>query len=218
MDNKQISFTTQPLEGPNSDACSAEAYADDKQPKQQHDQTIGGGVRGRRSAGPIDKLDRYLATKPIVAFGLTLQASWEALAISFQSTMVNGGPSTLLYGSILSGFASAAMAATLAEMASMKPAVGAQYHWSALLAPKGTNPLFLGYIQGWLTTFAWNAACALNPFLMGSMIQGCIILCNENYVPTGWHTTLLAYASMALPILCNIYARRLIAPLEIAAA
>lgn len=216
MDDKQVSFTTaEPLDGPPSDANSADAYPDEAGHKQHHVQTIGGG--GRRS-GPMDKLDRYLATKPIVAFGLTLQASWEALAISFQSTMYNGGPSTLLYGSILSGFASASMAATLAEMASMKPAVGAQYQWSAMLAPKGTNPLFLGYMQGWLTTFAWNAACALNPFLMGSMIQGCIILCNEDYVPTGWHTTLLAYASMALPILCNIYARRLIAPLEIAAA
>lgn len=34
----------------------------------------------------------------------------------------------------------------------------------------------------------------------------------------GWHTTRLAYASMALPILCNIYARRIIAPLEIVSA
>ena len=59
---------------------------------------------------------------------------------------------------------------------------------------------------------------ALNPYLMGSMIQGCIILCKEDYIPQGWHTTLLAYASMALPIVCNIYARRIIAPLEIAAA
>ncbi|KAK3083589.1 hypothetical protein LTR53_020139, partial [Teratosphaeriaceae sp. CCFEE 6253] len=100
----------------------------------------------------------------------------------------------------------------------MQPCVGAQYRWTALLAPRGSNPRFWGYLQGWLTTFAWNAACALNPFLMGSMIQGCIILCNETYVPQGWHTTLLAYASMALPIFCNIYARRLIAPLEIASA
>lgn len=73
-------------------------------------------------------------------------------------------------------------------------------------------------MQGWLTTFAWNAACALNPYLMGSMIQGCILLCDETYVPQGWHTTLLAYASMALPIFCNIYARKIIAPLEIVSA
>jgi choline transport protein len=53
---------------------------------------------------------------------------------------------------------------------------------------------------------------------MGAMLQGCIILCDETYVYKGWHTTLLAYASMAIPIFCNIYARRIIAPLEIVAA
>lgn len=53
---------------------------------------------------------------------------------------------------------------------------------------------------------------------MGSMIQGCIILCNDNYVYQGWHTTLLAYASLAIPVFCNIYARKIIAPLEIVAA
>lgn len=87
-----------------------------------------------------------------------------------------------------------------------------------MLAPRGSDPRFWGFIQGYLTVFAWNFACALNPFLMGGMIQGCITLCNESYVPQGWHTMLLSWASMALPIFCNLYARRILAPLEIAAA
>ena len=53
---------------------------------------------------------------------------------------------------------------------------------------------------------------------MGSIIQGCIVLCNENYVPQGWHTTLLAYASFVLPVICNVYARKVLAPLEIVSA
>jgi amino acid transporter len=110
------------------------------------------------------------------------------------------------------------MAATLAELASIRPCVGAQYRWTAMLAPRGTDPRFWGFIQGYLTVFAWNFACALNPFLMGGMIQGCITLCDETYVAKGWHTMLLSWASMALPIFCNVYARKILAPLEIAAA
>ena len=53
---------------------------------------------------------------------------------------------------------------------------------------------------------------------MGLILQGCITLCKETYVPHGWHTTLLAYASLAIPVLCNVYARHLIAPLEIVSA
>ncbi|TKA64346.1 hypothetical protein B0A55_09544, partial [Friedmanniomyces simplex] len=222
LESKTAHFVDEPVNGssPPSDGVSEEGVPHSREHtgKEGHLHTIGGGSANNRSRGPVDKLDRYLSAKPIISFGLTLQASWEAVALSFQSTLLNGGPSTLVYGAILSAFGSTAMAATLGEMASMQPCVGAQYRWTALLPPRGTNPRFWGYFQGWLTTFAWNAACALNPFLMGSMIQGCIILCNESYVPQGWHTTLLAYASMALPIFCNIYARRLIAPLEIASA
>ncbi|KAK4916430.1 hypothetical protein LTR49_015528 [Elasticomyces elasticus] len=223
LQSKTVHYTSKGLH--DSSAPSDGASEDGVSPppkefggKDSHLHTIGGGAAQQRSHGPADKLDRYLSSKPIISFGLTLQASWEAVALSFQSTLLNGGPSTLVYGAILSAFGSTAMAATLGEMASMQPCVGAQYRWTALLAPRGTNPRFWGYLQGWLTTFAWNAACALNPFLMGSIIQGCIILCNENYVPQGWHTTLLAYASMALPIFCNIYARKIIAPLEIVSA
>ena len=219
-DKFNLSYTIEPLDGtapPSENDKEQDVYRPDLPENSNPLNTIGGGQQ-KRGYGPMDHLDRYLSSKPIISFGLTLQASWEAVAISFQSTLLNGGPSTLIYGSILSSFGSAAMAATLAEMASMKPCVGAQYRWSAMLAPPGTNPRFLGYVQGWLTTFAWNAACALNPFLQGSMIQGCIILCDATYVPQGWHTTLLAYASMVLPMFCNIYARRLIAPLEIISA
>jgi choline transport protein len=179
--------------------------------------TAGFSGDGTNGSGQ-DRLDRYLSSKPIVAFGLTLQASWEAIAISFQSALSNGGPSTLVYGMILSIFGSTAMAATLAELASIRPCVGAQYRWTAMLAPRGTDPRFWGFIQGYLTVFAWNFACALNPFLMGGMIQGCITLCDASYVPKGWHTMLLSWASMALPIFCNVYARKILAPLEIAAA
>ncbi|KAK4546655.1 hypothetical protein LTR36_001873 [Oleoguttula mirabilis] len=215
-----VSFASKPVDAsptPSREGSHEKVYQPDPSSTANDLHTIGGGSHNR-SSGPVDKLDRYLSSKPIISFGLTLQASWEAVAISFQSVLLNGGPSALVYGCILSTFGSAAMAATLGEMASMKPCVGAQYRWTAMLAPRGTNPRFWGYMQGWLTTFAWNAACALNPFLMGTMIRGCIILCNETYVPQGWHTTLLAYASMALPIFCNIYARRLIAPLEIVSA
>jgi choline transport protein len=55
----------------------------------------------------------------MVAFGLTLQSSWEAIAVSFQASLFNGGPSSLLYGMLLVGVGSLALAASLGEMASV---------------------------------------------------------------------------------------------------
>ena len=55
----------------------------------------------------------------MVAFGLTLQSSWEAIAISFQASLFNGGPISLVWGMLIVGLGSSALAASLGEMASM---------------------------------------------------------------------------------------------------
>lgn len=55
----------------------------------------------------------------MVAFGLTLQASWEGIAVTFQSSLLNGGPASMVYGAILGGTGSMAIALSMAEMASM---------------------------------------------------------------------------------------------------
>jgi choline transport protein len=55
----------------------------------------------------------------MIAFGLTMQASWESMAISFQASLLNGGPVALSYGMIMSGVGATTMALSLAEMASM---------------------------------------------------------------------------------------------------
>jgi choline transport protein len=63
--------------------------------------------------------------------------------------------------------------------------------------------------------FAWIATCAQPAFLLGTTIQGVIILNADTYVPERWHGTLLAWSVLAIPVACNIFARRALAPLEI---
>lgn len=37
-------------------------------------------------------LQRYISFLPTIAFDATLQSSWEALSVSFQAGLLNGGP------------------------------------------------------------------------------------------------------------------------------
>jgi choline transport protein len=55
-------------------------------------------------------------------------------------------------------------------------------------------------------------------FLEGTIIQGLVIQNNPNYVPKLWHGTLLTWAVLVLPILCNLFARRILPALEIVGA
>lgn len=109
------------------------------------------------------------------------------------------------------------------------PVAGAQYHWTADLAP--VAPIFLSLMQGtkgrylqitfvdiftgWITVFAWISTVAIAPFLVATQIQGLLILNDDEYVPERWHLTLLMFAIMLVPLVVNIFARRLLAPVEI---
>jgi choline transport protein len=48
-------------------------------------------------------------------------------------------------------------------------------------------------------------------------VQGLIIFNHDTYVPERWHGTLLAWAVTAAPLFCNIFARKVLAPLELLA-
>ena len=62
---------------------------------------------------------RYINTSAIVNFGFTLQAAWEAAGVSFQFSLLNGGPASLVYGSLFTWIGSTLIATSLAEMSSM---------------------------------------------------------------------------------------------------
>ena len=59
------------------------------------------------------------------------------------------------------------------------------------------------------------AVCAQVCYLEGTIIQGLIVLNKDDYIPQKHHGTLLAWAILALPLFCNIFARKILAPLEV---
>ncbi|KAK6418895.1 hypothetical protein LTR81_007958 [Elasticomyces elasticus] len=166
----------------------------------------------------IGKLDRYLKIIPTIAFSILLVCSWEATAGGFQAGLFNGGPAALVWGFAVAGPGTLMIVLSLAEMASITPSVGAQYRWTAIYCPRFLDKRFWSFLQGWLTVFAWIASSTIPPFFCGSQINGLIILNYPNYIYKGWHTTLLAYAVILLPLLCNIFARWILKMIEIVGA
>lgn len=65
----------------------------------------------------------------------------------FQHGLRNGGPASLVWGMLFSIIGTMALALSLAEMASICPIAGAQYHWTALFAPPKIKN-FVTWMQG----------------------------------------------------------------------
>lgn len=53
------------------------------------------------------------------------------------------------------------------------------------------------------------------PFVSAQALQGLIILNSDTYVPERWHSTLLMWAFLTIPVLCNVFGRKLLKAVEI---
>jgi len=155
---------------------------------------------------------RYINQLAINNFGFTLQVAWEAVGLSFQLAWLNGGPAALVWGSMIAGVGSTLVATALGEMASMDPTVGAQYRWSARFAPFA--PEFWGFIQGWITVIAWVCSCAGAIAFTSNTLSGLIIFNSSTYEPKGWHATMFLIALLIVPLVINLYLRKIINYLE----
>ena len=92
-------------------------------------------------------------------------------------------------------------------MASMAPTAGGQYHWVSEFAPAKYQRL-LSYLSGWLSAISWQSIVALDCFLVGTIIQGMIIVNNDSYISTRWQSTLLVMAVSVYIGLFNVFAAR----------
>ncbi|KAJ5876374.1 uncharacterized protein N7529_001958 [Penicillium soppii] len=175
----------------------------------------GNGAYESVTSGQKQQLERYLNFFSSVAFSACLLATWESAGGSLLSGLYNGGPAAIVYGIILSTLGNLAIACSLAELASLHPTAGAQYHWSYFLAPRGRR--FISFFQGWVTVFSWSALVCIAPYFIGTQIQGMVVLAHPEYELVKWRGTLLMWAVAIIPVIINVFARRVLGAIEVAA-
>ncbi|KAF2128737.1 amino acid transporter [Dothidotthia symphoricarpi CBS 119687] len=160
--------------------------------------------------GKTQELRRNFGFVSILAYSMTLMATWETVLTTLIIPLTNGGTGgaiTMFLGtSIGMGF----VVVSMAEMASMAPTEGGQYHWVSEFAPKAQQK-FLSYVVGWLCVLGWQTGTVSIAFLVSGQIQGLMVLNNAaSYMPERWHGTLLVIAVATSAIIFNtLLARKL---------
>lgn len=76
-----------------------------------------------------------LSVLSIIATGWNICNSWIAVAGTMSISMASGGPMTLIYGIMIMFVLGGSAALTMAEIASVYPTAGGQYHWTSILSP-----------------------------------------------------------------------------------
>ncbi|KAJ4144377.1 hypothetical protein LMH87_003261 [Akanthomyces muscarius] len=144
---------------------------------------------------------RLLST---IGFTTCVMGTWEILLTSNTQGLTAGGMPGLFWSLCWAYTGQFFIVLSLAEMASMAPTAGGQYHWVSEFAPRQHQKL-LSYLSGWLSAVSWQSIVALDAFLIGSIIQGLITLNNMSYSPARWQGTLLVMASVFAISLFNVF-------------
>src|SRR5687767_5485114 len=115
------------------------------------------------------------------------------MIVASYTGLVDGGLAGLFYSYIWTFIGMSFVNVSLAEMASMAPTSGGQYHWVSEFSPPKYQQ-YLSHLTGWMSTISWQAGTASGPFLVGTMIQAQIQINYPDYGPTNWQGTLFVFA------------------------
>lgn len=85
----------------------------------------------------VAKRDIGLLT--IMCTGWNISNAWAAVAGTLAIAIASGGTVVIIYGIIVILVLGGCSVASLAELASVYPTAGGQYHWTSILAPKRWN-------------------------------------------------------------------------------
>ncbi|OAA80451.1 Amino acid/polyamine transporter I [Akanthomyces lecanii RCEF 1005] len=123
--------------------------------------------------------------------------------------VINGETAGLIYCYLGNFVGLLAVIASMAEMASMAPTAGGQYHWVSEFAPAG-GQRFLGYGTGRVCVLGQETGITSIAVLTSSEIQSPIVINSPSYVFERRHTTLLILLVNFIGIIFNTYlAKRL---------
>ncbi|KAL8725582.1 MAG: hypothetical protein Q9181_006364 [Wetmoreana brouardii] len=159
-------------------------------------------VRDMKRMGKAQSFQRNFAFYSTLGFSMVLMYSWEAELATATFALTNGGTAGAIYIYIFTFFGFGLAIISMAEMASMAPTAGGQYHWVSEFATPGAQK-FVSYMTGWLCVLGWQAGSASCCYLAGTEVQGLIVLNHPNYVPQRWHGSLLAIASVLVSLFVN---------------
>ena len=129
-------------------------------------------------------------------------------------TCDRSGTGGLIWCTIAVWFFMLALIASIAEMASMAPNSGGQYHWVSEFAPASMQKS-LSYAAGWASTIGWIAGVPSCATQLAGIIQQLVVIGNPDTKFTeAWQATLLMFAFTFLIVGFNIYGAHQLPMLE----
>ncbi|KAL5592441.1 hypothetical protein FOBRF1_013467 [Fusarium oxysporum] len=124
--------------------------------------------------------------------------SWAGISASLQIALLHE-PATLLYGLYVSSSLNMGIALNMAELASVYPIAGGQYHFASILASKRINRS-LSYVCALLTMLSWVSIGSAILMIPSAQILAFVQYRRPKFVQKPWHYFLIYEAVGLIPL------------------
>ncbi|KAF4630991.1 hypothetical protein G7Y89_g7142 [Cudoniella acicularis] len=167
-----------------------------------------------KSEGQVEELRRVFSVWSLGALCLALMATWEAVTSVVAAALTNGGAPCLFYNYFVG---SIAIVCSLAEIASIYPTAGGQYHWVAVLAPKNQR-IVASWFTGWISIGGQIVFTSSAAFAAGLQLQAIITMNHpDTYIPQRWQGMLFYWLVLVYAATVNIWGSRVLPHTNLAA-
>jgi choline transport protein len=183
-----------------------------------YDETVFGGNTGdiadMQRLGKKQEFKRSFGFLATLGFISIYMATWEFVLVSLGLNLINGGFGGLFWTFLLTTLCYSSIVASLAELESMAPTSGGQYHWVSEFAPESSQK-FLSYVAGWMSTLGWLASVASSTFVVATLVEVLVILTRDpDFAFPAWQYVLLTFAFTFVTIFFNTWGAKSLPALE----
>ncbi|KAL1865527.1 hypothetical protein Daus18300_007172 [Diaporthe australafricana] len=148
-----------------------------------------------------------------VAFTSCTMGTWEFVFINNFQSLVDGGRSGTFWSYCWVIVGQFFVVLSLAEMSSMAPTAGGQYHWVSEFSPKSIQKIS-SYASGWLSALCWQTFAATDCIFTAQLLMAAVSMGNPAFSPKLWQTSLLAMLIGVLVTSLNIWCSRRLPVIE----
>ncbi|KIW10346.1 hypothetical protein PV08_11308 [Exophiala spinifera] len=170
-------------------------------------------MRDMLRLGKKQEFERNFSFTATLGFISIYMATWEFVLVSLAAGLVNGGFAGLFWTFLGTVLCYSSIVASLAEMESMAPTSGGQYHWVSEFAPPRYQR-FLSYSTGWMSTLGWLSSVASSVFVCSTLIQSLVEIGDDSFVFPRWQYTLLSLAFLVVTIFFNTWGAKSLPMIE----
>lgn len=141
-------------------------------------------------------------------------ATWEFAIVSMSTSFGTAGYGGFFWTFLGCMVCYAAVVLSLAEMCSMSPTAGGQYHWVSEFAPARWQKE-ASYASGWMSSLGWIASLAGGSYVCAELVQVCVNIVWVDYEVTAWQLFLINVALLLVTILLNTLGSSVLPMLEV---